>query len=578
MDDLHLVILDTTGIQSYIFGSNRLRENVGASHLVHMATSGWLLESPNRFLPNNRHNIKNGERQDTPNIRPDKTVDAELLYAGGGNTVLLFQHADDVREFGRTLSTELITKAPGLNVVMVVELFNWQDSLVCAMEKAMRNLAEKKRRREFDQPLLGLSVTAACQSTGFPANYNGYETDPDTKEQSWSTISAEVYGKQQQNRAAKARLQSELIDFPNMDGDDKALLNQFDFPDDFDDLGRSKGEESYIGVVHADGNGIGKRLAEIADACREYKGDDNRHYIERLRQFSDDANHAGLAALREVVTVVARWQSNQEQETQSSSAKQSKLFLKLRPIVYGGDDVTYVCDGRIALQTAQLFLDAFGRQTILGQNGIAGAGIAIVKTHYPFARAYHLAEALTKSAKTAYQRKEAAMDWHLAQSGLFGTLKQIREEEYLGPDQLPEDERYSLLMRPLSLATTTENWRTWGNFIKLLMEFQTSPEESKEEHLNDEKPWARNKLMELRSALRQAMEAENTAVVELFTQRNGILPEITNVGEKSRRTGWQGNHCVYYDAIEMLSQELFDQESMSQTSADLPAQRGGVLS
>lgn len=38
MDQYHLVIVDTTGIQSYIFGSNRLRENVGASFLVHQAT------------------------------------------------------------------------------------------------------------------------------------------------------------------------------------------------------------------------------------------------------------------------------------------------------------------------------------------------------------------------------------------------------------------------------------------------------------------------------------------------------------------------------------------------------------
>lgn len=38
MTQFWLVIVDTTGIQSYIFGSNRLRENVGASYLVHQAT------------------------------------------------------------------------------------------------------------------------------------------------------------------------------------------------------------------------------------------------------------------------------------------------------------------------------------------------------------------------------------------------------------------------------------------------------------------------------------------------------------------------------------------------------------
>jgi hypothetical protein len=30
---MHLVVVDTAQIQPYIFGSNRLRENIGASHL-----------------------------------------------------------------------------------------------------------------------------------------------------------------------------------------------------------------------------------------------------------------------------------------------------------------------------------------------------------------------------------------------------------------------------------------------------------------------------------------------------------------------------------------------------------------
>jgi hypothetical protein len=36
-----LLIVDTSQIQPYVFGSNRLRENIGASHLVASATDGW---------------------------------------------------------------------------------------------------------------------------------------------------------------------------------------------------------------------------------------------------------------------------------------------------------------------------------------------------------------------------------------------------------------------------------------------------------------------------------------------------------------------------------------------------------
>ena len=37
-----VTVLDTTGIQPYIFGSNRLRENIGASYLVSEATDDWV--------------------------------------------------------------------------------------------------------------------------------------------------------------------------------------------------------------------------------------------------------------------------------------------------------------------------------------------------------------------------------------------------------------------------------------------------------------------------------------------------------------------------------------------------------
>jgi hypothetical protein len=42
---MELVIVDTAQIQPYVFGSNRLRENIGGSHLVAQATGAWALEA-----------------------------------------------------------------------------------------------------------------------------------------------------------------------------------------------------------------------------------------------------------------------------------------------------------------------------------------------------------------------------------------------------------------------------------------------------------------------------------------------------------------------------------------------------
>ncbi|RIK33022.1 MAG: hypothetical protein DCC57_25415 [Chloroflexi bacterium] len=39
-----LTVVDLSGIQDYVFGSNRLAENVGASALVEQATHQWPLK------------------------------------------------------------------------------------------------------------------------------------------------------------------------------------------------------------------------------------------------------------------------------------------------------------------------------------------------------------------------------------------------------------------------------------------------------------------------------------------------------------------------------------------------------
>jgi hypothetical protein len=58
--------------------------------------------------------------------------------------------------------------------------------------------------------------------------------------------------------------------------------------------------------------------------------------------------------------------------------------------------------GRLGLTLAALYLKAFEaeKENIPdGKDLTACAGIAIVKTHYPFARAYQLSEALCSNAK-----------------------------------------------------------------------------------------------------------------------------------------------------------------------------------
>jgi hypothetical protein len=525
MAQFWLVVVDTTGIQGYVFGSNRLRENVGASHLVHLATEGWLHEHPETLLPA-RHNIVAGARSDATRIERDE-LDAELIYAGGGNTVLLFNRQEDARRFANALSARLLCEAPGLEAVLVSEPFDWDGSLAEAMHKAMLKLAAKKADREWSHPLLGLSVSAACQSTGLPANWEEPEPGEADRKQ---IISAEVAAKWGQNEPARRRLKRVLYEDQEP---------PFALPNEFENLGRSEGEVSYIAVVHADGNGMGKVLEQIQAKFANQTGEANRHYIEKMRDFSDKANRAGVKALHAVVEQVEKWKTDGTISAQGD-------YLPLRPLVYGGDDVTFVCDGRIGLATAQTYLAAFAQQMIPdaeGQErrGTAAAGVAIVKVRYPFARAYQFSERLCKNAKDAWERKVPALDWHLAQSGLFGSLGEIRAHEY-GEKREGARVQSSLLTRPLALeALATGDWQTWANFTTLLTAFQ------------DRQAWPRNKVMALREALRDGSEAVESFCANYMDKD---LPAMTTLAAEYRRTGWAGGRCVYFDAIEMIDQEV----------------------
>jgi len=109
-----VTVLDTTGIQPYIFGSNRLRENIGASYLVSQATDNWAREALNKLKTDIKQEVyafnPDDPEQHQPDAKPrieDDGLAAELIYAGGGNTVLLFSDKQYAVQFTQILSNRI---------------------------------------------------------------------------------------------------------------------------------------------------------------------------------------------------------------------------------------------------------------------------------------------------------------------------------------------------------------------------------------------------------------------------------------------------------------------------------------
>lgn len=537
MTEYVLTVLDTTGIQDYVFGTNNLQQITGASYLVNCATRDWVKDA----LSPMKHNEIDFNELANPfgNQRiEDGVLDAELIYAGGGNTVIVFTTMEKAALFTRILTKRIFTEAPGLNVVITHQPFSWDTPLggeSGAWQMAFKALARRKAQGRVTPPLLGRAVTAECVFTSLPA----VGRDNDNR-----LISAEADAKK---RNAKTALTGIL---------GGVELSGFNLPAyEFEQLGVSPGEKSLLAVVHIDGNGMGKRIETLRD---EFSlAADNRAFLDEMRRFSISVQKASHDALE---AVVARLKAAVDKNgTIGGRVPIIENRLPFRPIIFGGDDVTLVCDGRLGLGLASAYLSELNKQPLSdGKNLVCRAGVSIVKSHYPFARAYDLAEKLCASAKkhirsvrdeltksTRMQIEEdelrsiSAIDWHIATAGLGIDLEDIRQREYCV-------EAGKLNARPLTIqlpdaitrVNYIEKWRSWENFILAVSEFQNG-ESWAESH---------NKV----KALREVLRGGGDEVLHFNTLYRVNWPKLADLDSDALKKGWAGGHCLYFDAVEMV--------------------------
>jgi hypothetical protein len=398
--------------------------------------------------------------------------------------------------------------------------------------------------------LLGLGVTASCLSTGLVAVDSSDRYGVPTSYPVSREIVEKLRAVDSQNDAANKELIKTI--FEGLE------LGDYIVPYDVDDLGRTEGRSSYMAIVHADGNGMGARFKEYGKNKRD------REYITAMRELSEAVDKAGINALRKVAARVIQLAEGKLHEQFAITERDGKKYIPFRPIVYGGDDVTFVCDGRLGLTLAALYLKEFEaeKENIPdGKDLTACAGIAIVKTHYPFSRAYQLSEALCSHAKK-FMRDEkerlrisdfSAIDWHIAASGLLGSIGEIRKREY----QVAEG---TLTMRPLYLQSDRE-WRNWDDFSQVVHKFNTHPD------------WAgsRNKVIALREQLRQGTQKTKQFLQVYGLDKNYLppFPEAKARNDDFYQCGWIDDPrkneriCGYFDAIEAMEFYMSFKEKMN---------------
>ncbi|MEW5941614.1 MAG: hypothetical protein AB1750_18260, partial [Chloroflexota bacterium] len=275
---------------------------------------------------------------------------------------------------------------------------------------------------------------------------------------------------------------------------------------------------------------MGKRFDNLA--VRFPKPEQNRDYVKTLRELSAATRQRAGQALSIVVDSLL---NAIKQGVVKPARRGNQEYLPFRPIIFGGDDLTFVADGRLGLDLAQRYLREFTKENLDDQPVFARAGVAVVKTHFPFSRAYGLAEDLANN-KENHRPDVTTLDWHFSTTGVIRSLDDIREQDYRARTGK------SLLMRPVRVAPSPApagEWRTWDVFAKLVNRF-------------NQDPWAgkRNKLKDLQTALRGGPDQ-----VKLFLRNYRIdeddMPPID--GSKDFQTmGWHNGSCGYFDALEAL--------------------------
>lgn len=422
-----LTAIDVLGVQRFVFLSNRLRDVVTGSYLIHWSTS---VEGALKGL-----------------VPTDK-----ILLAGGGNAIVETGSMQDARSLAARYIRRLRDEAPGLEVALVHKEYD-DGSLARTLLDIQIELARTKTERLPSVPLLGLSVTASCRETGLPAC--GFDTVEPT-----APLSKEILSRREKKEKAIRHWEAYLKDW---DG--------FAFPMELDQLGRSIGDTSLIGVVHVDGNSVGSKIKKWLMKKSENGVDDDTVRRE-YQEWSQAIDCLGKAALQAVVNrICQRLEKTVEDRTEKMKVtgkparlvfelkqEDSRWMLPLRPILLGGDDLTFVCDGRIALDLAETALNVFDTSDIPHLGKITTcAGAAMVRVHAPFARAYDLSEKLCASTKRMLKKNNGegcALDWHIGISRPGESVEGIRERQYRTNDRC-------LTCRPYRLGSGKNEAGTW---------------------------------------------------------------------------------------------------------------------
>lgn len=500
----YLMILEVSQKQAYIFESTRLKDNVARSEEICRVTD------PEYFkLAAGR----SGLAFDT---------EANVVYSGGGHTVLEFGDRESAEKFAYAVSARVRREFPELEYFIKTMEYGENENPGKNLFHLSQALEKKK----------------ALRAASFHQGSFGVE-EKDTK-------------------LRRARVIPQKPDRIQMPEKKEYVPGGYSMPSRLEDLGISRDDSSFVAIVHIDGNGMGKRVEELRREIQKLPWED---YKRTLKRFSDAIDSDFKTAFRGMLDEIAK---------QIPYLKERGLDLKqrcfpVRRLILAGDDVCFVTEGRIGLEAARIFIEKLSalENAVDHKRYTACAGVAIVHQKYPFYKAYELSEMLCSNAKRYLASfdgpvkdagtKGCAIDWHIEFGEIIDDLSDMRRKYETADGG-------TLELRPYLISAEKELWekeklRRYSAFCRLVKLLQSEKE-----------VYARGKIKELRGALKEGEKAAEYYLksslmdaldLDLFEDRS-ISKQEGQMGSKTqpeRRTFIEidgKKHSLYFDAVEIL--------------------------
>lgn len=537
-----LAIYDVSGIQDYVFASSKLRENVGASRIV-----GKVLK---KLLPQILKNecadkaITEWEKATSFHMKEDDTLWAEIIYIGGGNAVVAYRDADIYNKVNRSFAKKLLEDSYSLTIATTcveTAFTNYSED----RRELMRKLAEVKENMTRRRPWGSLPITEQEGLTGLPMTRH-YQIGNKEK---FEDISLEQ------------ELKRDAADVKETDEIGEPLSAKAVYAREMDDLVSNKGEDGFVAVVHIDGNAIGQKITrymeKFADYGRAVK--QMRDLAKAIADAYEDVFHGMTQEIYERIAATEKNEKYSFMREKEPIMEDDKHVLPLRPLILDGDDITFLCNGRLGVPLAARFLRQIAQVEGLPISLSVCAGVALVHSHFPFNIAYKIAESCCGNAKRKRlknnngQMRMGYIDFHICQSGYLTDIEDLRKNEYFVTANHEGKKR--LLKRPYRVATVEDSNHYFSfdcldQILKRMVgeriSFQGPSGQAKEA---EGKKWPRSRLKKLYETYLLSAEKVGFFLDECASRGY----QTTAFTKEELRDGFAENGTTpLYDALELL--------------------------